>query len=204
MKFEKLSEYKLKITLSNDELPNSNGDLDTFMSDPSKARKSFLDILDKAADEVDFHVGNNKVRIDAKHQYNGEFIFTITKLLPKKPALKKAKPQKISTSRKDNCIIYNFDNIDNFFNLCSFLKRQKISNLSNFCKFAELYKYNNKYYLLFNEINNEYKYIAQIYSCMTEFANFFSSQEIMSLMIKERGTLIIKNNAIKITQKNFD
>ena len=49
MKFEKLSEYKLRVTVSNDELlENSNGDLDNFMSNPSKARKSFLEILDKS------------------------------------------------------------------------------------------------------------------------------------------------------------
>ena len=35
MKFEKLSEYKLRVTVSNDELlESSNGDLDNFMSNP--------------------------------------------------------------------------------------------------------------------------------------------------------------------------
>ena len=72
MKFEKLSEYKLRVTVSNDELlENSNGDLDNFMSNPSKARKSFLEILDKAEDEVGFHIDNNRIRIDAKSMYNG-------------------------------------------------------------------------------------------------------------------------------------
>lgn len=203
MKFEKLSEYKLKITLSNDELPNSDGDLDSLMSDPSTARKSFLDILDKAKDEVGFYVGDNKVRIDAKCQYNGDFIFTITKLIPKRKPLKKARPQKVSTNRKDNCVIYTFDNLENFFNFCSFLKKQKVNCLKDFCKYTELYKLDDKYYLVFNQINNEYKYLAKIYSCMTEFANFFSSQEIMVWMLKERGSLIIKNNAIQICQRNF-
>lgn len=203
MKFEKLSEYKLKITLSNDELPNSDGDLDSLMSDPSTARKSFLDILDKAKDEVGFYVGDNKVRIDAKCQYNGEFIFTITKLIPKRKPLKKARPQKVSTNRKDNCVIYTFNNLENFFNFCTFLKKQKINCLKDFCKYTELYKLDDKYYLVFNQINNEYKYLAKIYSCMTEFGNFFSSQEIMVWMLKERGSLIIKNNAIQICQRNF-
>lgn len=203
MKFEKLSEYKLKITLSNDELPNSDGDLDSLMSDPSTARKSFLDILDKAKDEVGFYVGDNKVRIDAKCQYNGEFIFTITKLIPKRKPLKKARPQKVSTNRKDNCVIYTFNNLENFFSFCTFLKKQKINCLKDFCKYTELYKLDDKYYLVFNQINNEYKYLAKIYSCMTEFGNFFSSQEIMVWMLKERGSLIIKNNAIQICQRNF-
>lgn len=203
MKFEKLSEYKLKITLSNDELPNSDGDLDSFMSDPSVARKSFLDILDKAKDEVGFYVGEHKVRIDATSQYNGNFTFTVTKLIPRKKALKKAKPQKVSTNRHQNCVIYSFDDIENFFNFCIFLKKQKINRLNDFCKCAELHKLNNKYYLVFDQINNQYKYIAQIYSCMTEFGNFFSSKEVMIWMLREKGNLIIKHNAVQICQKNF-
>ena len=203
MKFEKLSDYKLKITLSNDELPNNNTDLDSFMSDPSAARKSFIDILNKAKDEVGFIVGDNKVRIDAKYQSNGNFIFTITKLVPKKKNNRKAKPQKVSANRKENCLIYIFDNIENFFNFCSFLQKHKINCLKTFCKFAELYKLNNKYYLAFNEINNEYKYIAKLYSCMTEFGTFYSTQELTLFMLKERGELIIANNAIQICQKNF-
>ena len=88
MKFEKLSEYKLRVTVSNDELlESSNGDLDNFMSNPSKARKSFLEILDKAEDEVGFHIDNSRIRIDAKSMYNGDFIFTITKLIPKSKAI---------------------------------------------------------------------------------------------------------------------
>lgn len=100
MKFEKLSDYKLKITLSNEELPNNNTDLDSFMSDPSSARKSFLDILDKAKDEVGFNVGNNKVRIDAKYQSNGSFIFTVTKLVPKKKSVKKSNHKKLVLTEK--------------------------------------------------------------------------------------------------------
>lgn len=203
MKFEKLSDYKLKITLSNEELPNNNTDLDSFMSDPSSARKSFLDILDKAKDEVGFNVGNNKVRIDAKYQSNGNFIFTVTKLVPKKKSVKKVKPQKVSTNRKNNCLIYSFDNIEHFFNFCFFLKNQKINCLKSFCKITELYKLDNKYYLVFNEINNEYKYIGKLYSGMTEFGTYFSAQEVMFFMLKERGELIIANNAIQTCQKNF-
>ena len=61
MKFEKISEFKLIVTISNQELlDNSNGDLDDFMANPSKARQSFLKILDQAEDEVGFHVNDSK------------------------------------------------------------------------------------------------------------------------------------------------
>lgn len=202
MKFEKLSEYKLKITMSNEELENSNGDLDSFMSNPSVARESLLDILAKAKEEVGFNIGNNKIRIDAICQYNGNFIFTVTKLIPKKK-LKKVKPKKVSTNKKENCLIYSFDDIEHFFTFCNFLKKQKVNKLKSFSKIVELYKLNYKYYLVCNGINNDYEHIAKIYSYITEFGNFYSTQEIMAFMLKERGILVIKNNAIQIAQRNF-
>ena len=196
MKFEKLSEYKLRVTVSNAELlENSNGDLDNFMSNPAKARKSFLEILDKAEDEVGFHIDNSRIRIDAKSMYNGDFIFTITKLIPK--GSKKVPIQ------KDNTLVYSFVDIEHFFNFCNFLKKQKINRLREFCKTIELYKYNGKYVLICLNINQNYRYLGMLYSGITEFGNFLTSQESVATLIKERGTLVIGHNAIYTSQKNF-
>lgn len=201
MKFEKLSEYKLRVTVSNAELlENSNGDLDNFMSNPTKARKSFLEILDKAEDEVGFHIDNSRIRIDAKSMYNGDFIFTITKLIPK--GSKKVKPVKVPI-QKDNTLVYSFVDIEHFFNFCNFLKKQKINRLREFCKTIELYKYNGKYVLIFLNINQNYRYLGMLYSGITEFGNFLTSQESVATLIKERGTLVIGHNAIYTSQKNF-
>ena len=201
MKFEKLSEYKLRVTVSNAELlENSNGDLDNFMSKPTKARKSFLEILDKAEDEVGFHIDNSRIRIDAKSMYNGDFIFTITKLIPK--GSKKVKPVKVPI-QKDNTLVYSFVDIEHFFNFCNFLKKQKINRLREFCKTIELYKYNGKYVLICLNINQNYRYLGMLYSGITEFGNFLTSQESVATLIKERGTLVIGHNAIYTSQKNF-
>lgn len=203
MKFEKLSEYKLRVTVSNDELLDcGKGDLDNFMSDPSKARKSFLEILDKAEDEVGFFIDDSRIRIDAKSMYNGDFIFTITKLIPKNKTIKKVKPLKVPI-KKDDTLAYSFVDIEHFFNFCTFLKKQKINRLREFCKTIELYKYNNKYVLICSNINSTYKYIGMLYSGITEFGNFLTSQSAVATMIKERGELVIGHNAIYISQRNF-
>ena len=200
MKFEKLSEYKLRVIVSNDELIDcNNADLDNFMSDPSKARKSFLEILDKAEDEVG---DNSRVRIDAKSMFNGDFIFTITKLIPRKKNIKKAKPLKVPI-KKDDTLVYSFIDIEHFFNFCNFLKKQKINRLREFCKNIALYKYNNKYVLICSDINPTYRYIGMFYSGITEFGNFLTSQASIATMIKERGELVIGHNAIYISQRNF-
>ena len=204
MKFEKISEFKLIVTISNQELlDNSNGDLDDFMANPSKARQSFLKILDQAEDEVGFHVNDSKIRIDAKSLYNGDFIFTITKLIPRNKNIKKVKPQKVPVNKNDGFLAYSFNDVEHFFNFCNFLKKQKINRLREFCKTIELYKYNDNYVLLCSTINPTYRYIGKLYSGITEFGNFLTSQESISTLIKERGTLIIGHNAIYTCQKNF-
>ena len=63
MRFEKINENKLKITLSNDELPISNN-LDSFMTDTSDAREAFLNMLDKAEEAVGFNTKDYKIVVD--------------------------------------------------------------------------------------------------------------------------------------------
>ena len=79
MRFEKINENKLKITLSNDELPISNN-LDSFMTDTSDAREAFLNMLDKAEEAVGFNTKDYKIKIQAKALHNGDFVFIVTKI----------------------------------------------------------------------------------------------------------------------------
>ena len=152
MRFQKLSENKLKIILSNEELPNRSN-LDEFISDSSTARHSFLEILDKAYDEVGFNTKDYKIKIDAVALRNGNFVFTVTKLLKMKKALKTAKPKRILKSDTLNYAIYKFDKFDDYCNFCEFLQKSDISNVENLAKKIELYFYNNSYYLSINKLN---------------------------------------------------
>ena len=202
MIFQKLSENKLKIILSNDELPNS-GNFDDFISDSSEARHTFLEILDKAYDEVGFNTRDYKIKIDAIALRNGNFVFTVTKLVKMKKALKTAKPRKIAKSDISNFAVYKFDSFDDFCNFCSFLKKLDLINLSNLARKIELYSYNNCYYLSVFRINENFSDIAKFYSSITEFCKYFSNRELFISVLQEKGSLILKNNAISICQKYF-
>lgn len=202
MRFQKLSENKLKIILSNEELPNSSN-LDDFILDSSMARHSFLEILDKAYDEVGFNTKDYKIKIDAIALKNGNFVFTVTKLIKTKKPLKTAKPKKILKNYSTNYAIYKFEKFDDFCNFCLFLNRSQITSFKDLAKYVELYKYNNDYYLSINDINENYENIAKFYSSITEFCKYFSSKDLFKSVLEEKGDLIIKNNAIEICQKHF-
>ena len=202
MKFQKLSENKLKIFLSNDELPNSNN-FDDFISDSSEAKHSFIEILEKAYNEVGFDSRDYKIKIDAAAMKNGSFVFTVTKLVKIKNAKKTAIPKKISKTDDSDLVIYKFDSFDDFCNFCNNLKRKNISNIKLFAKKIELYFYINNYYLLIRNVNKLYEETGLFYSSITEFCKYYSSKELFVSVLKEKGKLIIKNNAIDICQKNF-
>ena len=202
MKFQKLSENKLKIILSNDELPNSKS-FDEFVSDSSDARHTFLEILDRAYDEVGFNTRDYKIKIDASALKNGNFVFTVTRLVKMKKNIKSAKPKRIIKDYDSNYAIYKFEDFEDFCNFCEFAKKVNLYNLNDLAKKIELYLYNNNYYLSIYKINEDFYNIGKFYSLITEFCRFYSSKDLFICLLKEKGNLIIKHNAIEICQKNL-
>ena len=59
MKFEKLSENKIKITLTSQDLKDKNIDFHSFMSNPLEKQDLFLDILEEAEEEIGFEFKAN-------------------------------------------------------------------------------------------------------------------------------------------------
>ena len=84
MKIEKLTENKIRIVLKLEELTNKNIDLHDFMVDNLKSQKFFIDILDKADQEVGFNTKDWKLLIEAFSSLDDVFLFTITKYLSSK------------------------------------------------------------------------------------------------------------------------
>ena len=61
MKFEKLSENKLRITLNIRDLADKDIDYHSFMSNSVDTQKLFLDMLEKAEEEVGFKTKNYNI-----------------------------------------------------------------------------------------------------------------------------------------------
>lgn len=208
MKFKRLSDNKLKIMIESSELPNC-GNFDDFIGNSSDARDAFMDILDKACSQVGFNTKDYKIKIDAAILSNGNFVFTVTKLLKLKNTRIAVTPRRVSkkpicTDTKDlNLIVYKFDSFDDFTCFCSYLKQINVYNIRTFAKLVEFYTYNGYYYLVVHSINENYKDISRIYSSITEFSKYFSSKEMFISVLKEKGKLIIKNNAIATCMKKF-
>lgn len=207
MKFEKLNENKIRITLNNQDLAEKHIDFQSFMSNSQESQNLFLDMLDEAERKVGFITKDYKIRIEALAMSDGNFILTITRFGKnidndlKTSKMKKVKIKRKNLDMKSKQLIYKFASFDDFCNFSNFIS--KLDNFSNLAKSMVLYIYNNVYYLCISNINIENDNIKQLYTLITEFGTYVDNSEVFSRKLAECGKIIMKNNAIKTCIKYF-
>lgn len=204
MKFEKLNENKIRITLTMNDLADKNIGLHDFMSNSIKSQDLFLDMLDEAEKKVGFEARNCKIKIEALAMTENDFILTITKVSPplnkKQPTVhSKVRPQvrRKSNASNSNHLLYKFITFDDY---CDFMKFLSSNNLNDSFKIADkitLYTYNKNYYLDLYNINAKYKKLSIFITTITEFSSYILNPDLFICKLNEIGTIFIKNNALK-------
>ena len=205
MRFEKLNENKIRITLTNQDLIKKNIDFHSFMANPIDSQDLFLDMLDEAEKEIGFVTKDYKIRIEAIQIAGGDFVLTVTRSLPE--VQKYSEKRKIHIKRKkvnfkENQAVYCFNTFDDFCYFSTFLNNNNIK-INNIAKSITLYEYKKQYYLTFSNINLNYSDLKKLFSAITEFATYVSNSELIKRKLVESGKIIIKNNAIKTAMQYF-
>lgn len=207
MKFEKLNENKIRITLNTQDLVDKNIDFHSFMSNSQESQNLFLDMLDEAEKKIGFVTKDYKLRIEALAMSDGNFILTITRFGKNIDSIvKNNKDKNLKVKRKNiditsNEAIYKFNTFEDFTSFSTCIS--KLGNFSNVAKSIILYSYNNSYYLCFSNINTENSSIKRLYTLITEFGTYVDNSEIFSRKLAESGIIVMKNNAIKNCVKYF-
>ena len=209
MKFEKLNENKIKIIVSMKDLEDKDISLHDFMSNSIESQELFLDLLEEAEEKVGFKTSNCKIIVEAFAMTDKDFILTITKVLPDM-AKKQSNPtlrKKLKVKRKINNIesskdlIYKFNTFDDYCNFTEYLINNNLTDASKLAKSIQLYAYNNLYYLVFHNMNNNYNKLSTFYTSITEFGSYVLHPDLFIHKLYETGTLCVKNNALK---KSFE
>lgn len=206
MKFEKLSENKMKITLSNSDLELKNIDFKSILDNPTESRSLFLDVLNKAEKEVGFITRDHKIKLEALSTNEGDFVLTVTKLsvdLPDTAVKKKVKISRKKVNLDSTCSVYRFNSLDDFIDFCKSIKNSDITDVKYIADSVLLYQDHDQYYLCLDHINLSYIYLPKFYSMITEFGSYMNNLESFVVKLYEYGTLIMKNNAVMICQKYF-
>ena len=204
MKFERLSENKIRITLSMRDLEEKDISFHDFMSNSLESQDLFLDMLQEAEKEVGFQTRNCKVKIEAFAMTEDDFILTITRVLPENPKKRGiASPRRtVKAKRKTNCLqytylIYKFRSFDDYCNFIEFLLKNNLKDSYKIAKEISVYIYGNIYYLVLTDLNAEYRKITKFLTSITEFGSYVANPELFVHKINETGIIFLKNNAFK-------
>jgi len=164
VQIKKINNNKLKVILSSRDLNEKNIDIDSFLSNSIESQDLFFEILDLAEEEYDFNIEDNKAVVETISLDNNIFVLTITKL-------KTNFESTYTTPSK----IYCFENIDDVFNIYSYLDKDN----------TYIYELANSYYLLINNVTNN------IENILTEYSVPIKNSCILEQILIEHGKKII-------------
>jgi len=211
MRFEKLSENKIRITLTVNDLKDKDIDFHDFMSNPLETQDLFLDILEQAKEKIGFNTTDYRVKIEALAMIDGDFVVNITRISETEKTntststpKKKFKVRRKTAAPKSEQSVYKFDCFDDYCYFIQYLSKNKLSNAYLIAKKIVVYVYQNEYYLVFNDINENYKNLVTFYSSITEFGTYINNSTLFISKLQECGKTVIKNNALKISLKHFE
>ena len=210
MKFEKLNENKIRITLSMHDLEEKDINFHDFMSNSIESQDLFLDMLKEAEEKIGFKTRDCKIKIEALAMTEEDFVLTITKVAsnttkkllqayPKKKPKAKRKVARTDTSY----LIYKFITFDDYCNFIEFLVHNKLTDSTKVADKIYVYLCNDSYYLVLHNLSEEYGNMTKFYSGITEFGSYVENPDLYISRLNESGKLFIKNNSLKKSFPHF-
>ena len=208
MKIEKLTDNKIRIIMNIKDIEKNTNDIHTFFDNIMNSQNLFLDILQKAEKEVDFHTEGCKLLIEAFSTFEDVVVFTITKFssnendsnnsdnLINSNSKKKLIAKRKSSTPSLKKAIYEFASFDYFCDFCSSIAKIENLNIEKLAKKIVLYNYQNKFFLVFKDINFKDKYVHKVFNMLSEFSKFQNYSINFEYKLIEHGKIYIKNNAI--------
>ena len=205
MKFEKVDENKIKITLSIRDLEEKDINLHDFMSNSLESQELFLDMLEEAEKRVGFDTTNCKVKIETLAMTDESFVLTITKtninILKKYSSTSRGKVKPIVRRKIPNTqvanLVYKFNSFDDYCLFINFLVHSKIKSIYKIANNICLYLYKGSYFLAITNLNAKYSNLQKFFNVITEFGSYVVNPDLFINKLKEYGIECIKNNAFK-------
>lgn len=209
MKIEKISENKIKIILTFDELENRDISLTEISKDTNVAKDFFITLLEESNLDDDFIIDDSHLFIEAASDNNNLFIITITKIedLPELKKYSLMENNNLSKTRKkvkcNNIIkykvdsyIYSFSDIETILKLCDQAKKEKLYFGRN-----SLYKCQDTYFIIFSKNSVKNDKFLKTYVFLSEFCDNYYSLDLFETTLKEKSDLIIKDYALQRLNK---
>jgi len=198
LKVEKISENKVKIILTLEELEKREISLNELESNASIARELFVNLIEENNLDEEFKFSDSQLLIEASSDCENLFEITITKIDMNinNSSIDMYTESKNSNKRKSNYKTYSnvfiFSSMDIILELCLKIKTQNLFFGRN-----SLYKLDNNYILIFTKSAIKNKKFIKTFSFISEYSSNYLYEPLFETSIKEKAQIIIKNNAIQ-------
>lgn len=105
----------------------------------------------------------------------------------------------IITSNNESYTIYEFSKLDDIIEVCSIICNMLDEDI-DFVFESSVFKYNNKYYLVYSLINNDYVELNLMLSGVfgEMMANKYTGDNLFKALLCEHGKVIVKEDAINV------
>jgi len=205
VRFEKLTEDKIRIVLNMEDLKARNIDFHSFMAESIETQELFINMLDEAERKVGFVTKNYKLMIEALAINEGDFILTITRLLNSEKENLKPHKTKLNVKRKSvrldlEPLIYSFSSFDDFISFSEFINStEKFNNIS---KKNTLYLLDFEYYWSLKTVKN-LSNAKGFFSVINEYGTYVKNSPLFERKLLEYGETIIQKDALGTAIKYF-
>lgn len=227
MKIEKISENKVKITLTIDELSERKITLKDIEKNHIKAQDLFIDLIEESNLQEEFINENTELFVEATSDNSNFFMITITKVdylkaLPSYNLLKSGKGSASKISIKDlsrleqtspNSLDKDIRSTSNSklkisHAIKSYIyKFECLEYLTQFCKKAvsenlfignnSIYKNSNDYFLVFKNSTIKNPEFANTFRLLSEYCSSYYSSALAKCLINEKASVLLEKKAIE-------
>jgi len=200
MKFEKINENKIKITLTASDLKDYNITPETLTLNAEGAQ-DFLHTLLRRAEDFGFYANGEQIMIEAvSSSRDDNFTVYVTKIqnpadaMPHMALRAKRQERARRTAQKRGTLIFRFDDFDEVERASRYIDAEFVSK-------STLYKYKDKYYLLI--ILKTPAASDMFRTKLSDYAREETAVLEKQGELAEHGELMIENDAIGVIRCYF-
>ncbi len=201
MRIEKISENKIRIFVTFDDLEERDIDLSSFNYNSPETQELFWDLMEQAELELGFETHESQLCIEAVTDVEQGFVITITKIdedsdfesihkfIKNRYRRNDLKIKRKTSNICSTVMIYDLDSFDDLCLLCSRLKHVYLGE-------STVYQCEGSYYLVLRRVDSLDHSLGKLESILGEYGDRILNVLFFEGYLNEYGTMMVEKNAV--------
>lgn len=180
-----ISDSKLKVMLSSEDMSRFRISCDTINYDNTETRRAFWNILDEAKHRTGFDAARDRIYVQVYPSKSGGCEMYVTKLEGE------GNEKHVLSVEQSHCEAWRFSSLECLLSVC------RILSFSGFSAISSAYFDDKLYYLALDIQGGAEDTYSKVHGCLSEYGRAVDSLYVESYL-NEHCTPICKNNAVEV------